>query len=162
MMGFLIDDLSQSQLLSDVLRTTKNSHEAVLFIRRVEPAWDPVPVGVFSWADAWGFKFPLVATNLDSAFQLIRFPATPRRIFYVNDLEWLRHHLWNGPPPYHALAEIYRSPKLELVCRSEDHSATVAAAWNVTRPRVVSLCDAESLVTMSGSRSDPGSEASNE
>ena len=133
MIGFLLDDLSQSQVLCDLVRGARPG--VTIYVRRVAPPWFDPPFPVSNWCDAWGAKFPLVATNLDAAFHLLRFPAVPRKFFFVSDLEWTRHGKWGGPPPDHALAALYRHPGLELVCRSESHRRALAEAFNV-RPEI--------------------------
>lgn len=132
MIGILLDNLSQSQLACSIDRDVRATKSRVtVYVRQTTPPWRDPPFPVSNWADAWGAKFPLVATNLDGAFNLIKFPAVPRKYFYLNDLEWLRHYKWGGPPPYHELAAIYRHPSLTLLVRSESHKRAVDEAFNV-------------------------------
>lgn len=143
MIGILLDNLSQSQLVCEIDRSVRATKLPVtVYVKKTTPPWRDPPFPVSNWADAWGAKFPLVATDLDSAFHLVRFPAVPRKYFYLNDLEWLRHHKWGGPPPYHALASIYRHPDLTLLSRGESHKRAVDEAFNVSSL----LCNQTSLV----------------
>lgn len=76
--------------------------------------------------EGWGFDGPVVATNLSTARKLIRFPSVSHRVFYAQDLEWLR-----GPrQSYRELRAVYGDPGLLLLARSRDHAEVMCRCWN--------------------------------
>lgn len=63
--------------------------------------------------DIWGFDGLTIATSLDSAAALNNVTGNHPKVFYTWDLEFLRNQknfVYNN--------QIYRSPKLKIVCRS--------------------------------------------
>lgn len=68
-----------------------------------------------------------IATNLNTAVQLINSPSPKKKIFYIWDLEWLSLGVFQ----YQEVADVYQNPQLQLVCRSESHLKAVKNAWNV-------------------------------
>lgn len=134
--GFMLDDLSQSQIYCDLVRSHDPLVPVTAYVRRTAPAWLDPPFPVDSWCAAWGASFPVVATNLDSLARLAGFPRVPRLFYFAADLEWLRHARWGGPPPYHELARLYRNERLTIVCRSASHQRAIAEAFNVDPPHV--------------------------
>ncbi len=76
--------------------------------------------------EGWGYDAPIVATTFNTAEKLLRFPACPRKLFYVNDLEWLRRPQRN----FYQLQAVYGSPQLTLIARSHDHKQVLEQLWN--------------------------------
>ena len=75
--------------------------------------------------EGWGYEAPIVATTFNTAEKLLRFPACTKRLFYVNDLEWLR-----SSRGYEHLRAVYGSPRLTLIARSADHKQVLEQLWN--------------------------------
>lgn len=77
-------------------------------------------------AEGWCFDGPVVATTLSTAEKLLRFPATPRRLFYCWDLEWVRVPRRQYAP----LRHVYGNPELTLIARTQEHARIIRQCWN--------------------------------
>lgn len=75
--------------------------------------------------NAWGFKGPLISTSIETTQILVQCLLTPRKLFYVYDLEWL--YLENLQ--YRQLLSIYDNPDIDLIARSERHFDILAKIW---------------------------------
>lgn len=84
-------------------------------------------------SDGYYWDGPMIATCLETAHKLLNFPTCPFKMFFIEDLEWLRMPQKN----YHELEQIYRNPSLTLLCRSDDHKKVIENAWNVKVEKVI-------------------------
>lgn len=94
--------------------------------------------------EGWGYEAPIVATTFTTAEKLLRFPACPRRMFYVHDLEWLR----GGQRSYEHLRSVYASGQLLLIARSDDHRRLLEQLWNRPVAAVMPSFDIEQLLSL--------------
>ena len=77
-------------------------------------------------SEAFAFDGTLVATTLNTASKLLKFPSAKEKYFYVWDLEWMR--LKNKS--FDGLSQVYGSKELNLIARSEEHKWAIESAWN--------------------------------
>lgn len=137
MIGFMLEDAGPSQLLAELTESApRYAGELVVFVRRVSPGWDDPGCAVMAYAEAWGFRGVLVATDLASASLLRAFPGPTRKVFYAYDLDWTRLGVFD----YSSVSAIYADRTMALCCRSPDHVRPIEAAWGRT-PVVVPRCD---------------------
>lgn len=130
--GFLLDDLSPSQLAYDLLTSChralhgrRQELDVVIFTRNPGRPCVTPPCSVMTWREAWAYDGLAVACNAEAARYAAGFPQAPARIHYLHDLEWLR----NRQVPYRDWAGVYQNPRLRLACRSESHAELVRGLW---------------------------------
>jgi hypothetical protein len=92
--------------------------------------------------ELWGFHYPVVATSLNTAGDLIKNPSPTKKFFYVYDLEWIVFE----QKDFLKLAEIYRHPELEIICRSESHRQIFENCWNRKVNYIINNFDIEKLL----------------
>jgi len=76
--------------------------------------------------EMWGYDGPVIATNLNSAQDIIRIPTIRNKFFYIWDLEWINLI----DKDYSKLEEIYSNPKLILIARCKNHAKLIESMWN--------------------------------
>jgi hypothetical protein len=136
--GVLADNFAHSQLAfysivrANELLKSRNDLEFTGFYLNLSPVAVQPNFAVMPIVECFSFKGITVATCLNTARYLLNMPGPSRRIFYLNDLEWLR---FNPRAPWEAIAPIYQNPLLELFVRSESHQKIVASSFNRT-PKV--------------------------
>jgi hypothetical protein len=132
--GLLVDQLEPTQILYQFVKTankfllTNDWADFCIFYRNFGALPLQPNFGTFSAAECFAYDGFTVATDLQGAQQILRYPGPNRRslYFYLNDLEWLTTR---DKFSYEALASIYLNPKLNLICRSEPHAEIVRAVW---------------------------------
>lgn len=100
--------------------------------------------------ELWGFHYPVFATSLNIAADLIKNPSPTKKFFYVYDLEWL----YFEQKDFGRLAEIYRHPELEIICRSESHKKLFSNCWNRPVSHVLKGFNIYEMVRISYGRND--------
>lgn len=75
--------------------------------------------------EIWGFNGPIIATSISTAQKLINCPGSPRKYFYVWNLEWFMQNTLL----YEDLCKIFKNPHIDLVARSESHSKIIEKVW---------------------------------
>jgi hypothetical protein len=76
--------------------------------------------------DAYNYSGNIIATNLNTAYKISRFPRVKKALFYVVDLEWIKV----PHKEYETLANIYQNPNIELLARSYNHARQIELCWN--------------------------------
>lgn len=129
--GILVKNLYDSELnwrlLSQANHLMQSQIADIVFF--YEDAMPQVvhPLGTcMQIVEAYEYKYPLIATNLSTAQKLINFPRSPKKIFYMWDMEWLRFK----NDSYYGFKNIYGSKELELVCRTQEHADLVEKLWD--------------------------------
>ena len=82
--------------------------------------------GIFNMTEVYGFDGVLVTTTVQQTFQTLNFPRPSKRVFYVNDIEWVRHHGLS----YEYYQHVFRS-KIRKVARSEEHAYIIKNCFNI-------------------------------
>jgi len=135
-LGFLLHDISPSELSLNILYRGMqwcNEIDTVVFFEQITKPCINSVVSKMHIFEAYGFDGPLIATDLNTCTKLLRFPTPRPKIFFLNDLEWIR----TTNKQYESLAQVYRNPQLHLFCRSEDHKALVENCWNLKVAQIV-------------------------
>lgn len=139
-LGFLIPNLGTSELVVNILYRGMNHSDdidTIAFFEKITKICLESTVGRMHIFEAYGFDGTTIATDISTAAKLIRFPTPNPKIFFLNDLEWIRFPQKN----YELFAQIYRNPQLRLFCRSEEHKEMVERCWNVKVEKVVERYD---------------------
>lgn len=132
--GLLVDQLQPTQLLYQFVMTAnkflmKNDWaDFCIFYRNWGGLFVQPNFGTFTAAEAFNYNGFTIATDLNGAQQILRWPGPNRHklYYYMNDLEWLS---MRDKFPYEVLANIYLNPKLNLICRSQTHADITKAVW---------------------------------
>lgn len=82
----------------------------------------------FAMVDLYNWEGIGISTDINTTMYLLKSVGPKRRIFYVQDLEWLRYPQRKS---YESLASIYRHPSLELWTRSASHKRFIENNFNV-------------------------------
>ena len=72
----------------------------------------------------WGYKGPVICTDVDLAKILIRCPTPSKKYLYMWNLEWLYIHR-----PYREWASIIMNDDIELLARSPAHYDVIKKCW---------------------------------
>lgn len=107
---------------------------------RFKPCMTPL-FGVMDFAEIWSFDGLLISTNLSNTNISINALNAAKKIFYVWDLEWLR-----GKKDFVENVNIYRSNKVELIARSNDHSIVLQNYTNRKPNRVIPQFNLKELI----------------
>ena len=75
--------------------------------------------------ELYNFGGVLISTDILSTKQSLESFSASRRLFYVWDLEWVRHKKNFG-----IYEQFYCNPKVELVARSHEHKVVIDGCWN--------------------------------
>ena len=132
--GLLVDQLQPTQLLYQFVFTAnkfllKNDWADFCIFYRNFGALPLQPnFGTYTSESAFAYDGFTIASDIAGAQSILRWPGPNRRnlYFYLNDLEWLS---LRDRFSYEALASIYLHPKINLICRSEEHGEIVRAVW---------------------------------
>jgi len=73
--------------------------------------------------EAWQFTGPVIATSLESAKRLLKYPSPSKKFLYVLNLEWTYEQNAN----YDELSSIYAN--INLIARSQDHFNLLKNTW---------------------------------
>jgi hypothetical protein len=129
--GFLVSDLSASQLAAELLVLSrraleKNVHlDVMFFCEAIEKPCLPPPGAVMRITEAFNFDGAAVATNLSTARKLIRMPGPRRKYFLVWGLEWACLDSFD----HETVRSVYGDQRLDILCRSQDHALAIESAW---------------------------------
>lgn len=138
--GLILPNLSASQLAFEFITQANKisfcgEYECILFPLSITTQCIKPNVSIMNISEIYNFNDILIATNLYSASYIANLKNNARKIFYIWDLEWLR-----GKINYIENIQVYSNPKLELVCRSEDHAEILENYCNI-KPRIVEDCN---------------------
>lgn len=143
--GLILPNLSASQLAFEFINQAnkvsfEGKYECILFPMSITTQCIKPLVAVMNMSEIYNFNGILIATNLYSASHIANLKNNSRKLFYIWDLEWLR-----GKLNFIENIQIYANPKLELICRSEDHAKIINNYCN-RMPKVVENCDINKMV----------------
>lgn len=140
-LGFILSSLGATQLAyhlleqGDAVLSDRTDLDVVVFFQNVTKTWTTPTFAAMNISEAYGFTGVAIATDLDTAGKLARFPGPSKRFFYVWDLEWLRP----SGRFYEDYASVYC--KLPLIARSDSHARLIEYCWNRPVHAVVPNCD---------------------
>jgi hypothetical protein len=96
--------------------------------------------------EAWSFDGTLIATNLNTAQQLIRLTGTKKKFFYIWDLEWMR--LSQQSRHFRSIRSVYANPQLKLLARGEDHKKVLEDCWNLKVYDIIEDFDIDKIASL--------------
>ncbi len=148
--GFAVHDLGPSQLAFNLINEgnlavgTNHLTDVIAFYEHHRQPCIAMQFGAMQIMEGWGYEAPIVATTLNTAAKILRFPTASRKFFYVWDLEWLR----GEARPFEDLCSVYRNGGLELVARSIEHKLAIQSAWNVKVAAVIEDCNVQAFLRL--------------
>jgi hypothetical protein len=92
--------------------------------------------------EGWSQTGAMIATSLDTLVSMIDFPGPSIKIYYVNDIEWVRH-----PFVYNQLKKIIMNDEIDdIICRSESHLYSLNNLFNTNFSTINEVLDYEELL----------------
>ena len=149
--GVVVNDLSLSQLNYYLIDNT-NRHIAgpgkmlnvIAFYENCCLPCIPLNFASMPVSELYGYDGTLVTTNLTTTMRALNSFGPSSIFFYLWDLEWIRYQ----QKRWADFAQIYRNPKIKLLCRSEEHKRVVEGCWNVSVEGVCNDWDYQSLLNV--------------
>lgn len=132
--GLLVDQLQPTQMLYQFVTSAnkflqKNDWaDFCIFYRNFGALSIQPNFGTFTASEAFNYAGLTIATDIIGAQSILKWPGPNRNklYYYMNDLEWLSlRNTFN----YEAMASVYLHPKLNLICRSQEHFDLINAVW---------------------------------
>ena len=145
--GFLVDELSASQLSFNLIKNindySENSHDdfVVFFENSTSSILNP-NFSLMSLNEMWSFGGCLIATSISTANSLMKCFAPKMKFFYVWDLEWTRRH----GRDFEFSIQAFSDPSIELIARSKDHAKAIENYCNRKVKTIVRDFNIEKLV----------------
>tara|TARA_R100001163_G_scaffold15543_1_gene14052 strand:+ start:6668 stop:7135 length:468 start_codon:yes stop_codon:yes gene_type:complete len=123
--GFIVDDLSSSQLSYEVISSinsfdTSFDQDFVVFFENSSPIVIEPFFGVMNLQELWGFDGIAIATSVSSCLSLSNTQSPIKKFFYVWDLEWSRNR-----SSYDQGIQAFLKEDINLIARSEDHAKAI-------------------------------------
>ena len=123
--GFIVDDLSSSQLTYEVISSinsfdTSFDQDFVVFFENSSPIVIEPFFGVMNLQELWGFDGIAIATSVSSCLSLSNTQSPIKKFFYVWDLEWSRNR-----SSYDQGIQAFLKEDINLIARSEDHAKAI-------------------------------------
>ena len=123
--GFIVDDLSSSQLSYEVISSinsfdTSFDQDFVVFFENSSPMVIEPFFGVMNLQELWGFDGIAIATSVSSCLSLSNTKSPIKKFFYVWDLEWSRNR-----SSYDQGIQAFLKEDIDLIARSEDHAKAI-------------------------------------
>lgn len=131
-LGFLLSNTGTTQLSYHVIKNVNDYVEVnqdldvIAFYDNTTKPWLIATFGFMNISEAYNFDGAVVATNLENAAKLSRFPGPSSRYFLVWDFEWLR----NLTLSYEEMRAVYRNPRLKILVRTQEQAQIFESCWN--------------------------------
>lgn len=121
-LGFAVDNLGASERSYFLIKAINEAVElypdldVTVFYCSLTQSCIPLNTASMQMTEAYGYDGTIVATNFNTAEKVLLCPAPKRKLYYVYDLEWIRH-----PLDFSLLSNVYQNSSLSLVTRCEDY-----------------------------------------
>ena len=124
--GFLVEELSASQLSFNMIKNTNryienNDTDFVAFFENYTSVFVPMSFASMCVNEIWSFDGSLVATSASTALSISKTFAAESRFFYVWDLEWIR----KKDESFETMIQAFCIDDVKLIARSEDHAKAI-------------------------------------
>lgn len=128
--GIVVDAIKLSQMSIYLCKAlNKIEQQTDLDVIVFNARWERLPMvarfAILQHFEVWGFDAPVMATDIKTAYRLLKCPLPTKKYFYVWDLEWI----FNPPKPYQFYANIYQNDDLQLIARSKSHADILNKCW---------------------------------
>ena len=127
--GFLISQYGDNELAKTFISSANRflcDSSGVDIIGFVANQMKPISHPIFATMnlnEAFDYDGIVVATTIDLALKLARFPGPTKRYLYLWELMWTRYG-------FEELMGLFHNPKLTVVLRTEQHKEIVEKCWN--------------------------------
>lgn len=146
--GVIVDNLGPNQLAHAVissaniyLEKNRGKTDFLVFQKNILPYCLRPNFAVMNTSEAFDFDGVLIATDINAASQIVKYPGPKKRIFYSYDLEWLRMQR-----NYEMLHPIYSHSRLEVWARSNHHARLIEQTWGVKVKNVLENFELSQIV----------------
>lgn len=129
--GLVLNNFGMSQLAYFAIREgnkllTERSDVGLFgFYQNLVPPCTEPDFALMHSFELYTFDGTLISTDISTTKQSLESFSASRRLFYVWDLEWIRHKA-----SFSYYEQFYCNPKLELFARSEEHAQLISNCWN--------------------------------
>jgi len=135
--GFLTENIGATQcsyfMIGFANKAVEYGLSPVIFQRTLHQPCQQLLCPCMFINEAWAYDGVMVATSIGCISQLLQFPSSNKKYYYVWDIGTsnLKGKVF-GP-----LSKIIANPDVELICRCSDHKAMLENNYNVDVKHVV-------------------------
>lgn len=145
--GIIVDNLRDSQrnflLITSLNKFVQDSaNDGIVFYQEPSIPCATVRFSQMQMIEAYSFDGTVIATSFPFAQKLLNFPGPSRKIYYVNELEWMRME----QPIHNELAFVFRHSNIEIVAANKEFANKLSSCWNIEKPRVVADFNVQEIV----------------
>lgn len=146
--GFLTENIGATQssyyMIGFANKAVEYGLSPVIFQRTLHQPCQQLLCPCMFMNDAWAYDGVMVATSIGCISQLLQFPSSNKKYYYVWDIGTnnLKGKVF-GP-----LSKIMANPTVELICRCSDHKLMIENNYNVSVKHVVENFQFEELLTI--------------
>lgn len=146
--GFLTENIGATQssyyMIGFANKAVEHGLSPVIFQRTLHQPCQQLLCPCMFMNDAWAYDGVMVATSIGCISQLLQFPSSNKKYYYVWDIGTnnLKGKVF-GP-----LSKIIANPEVELICRCSDHKLMIENNYNVSVKHVVENFQFEELLTI--------------
>lgn len=142
-LGFLLPHLGDNDLSKAFVKSANeflcDQHYAdiIAFVNnQVKPVLYPVFASM-NINEAFDYKGGVVATNLDTAAKLAKFPGPRPKYYYLWQLDWINSTGWT----FEEMMGLFHDPQILIVARTDDDKKLIESCWNCRVHAVIPECN---------------------
>lgn len=121
--------LAVTQCVNTLVKTT--NIDPVIFREELSHINRRPLCGVMHVHNAWRYNGICISTDISTTKTLISCACPTRKFFLIWNLEWL----YQDNLVYEMMRNVYLSPEVELIARSESHAKIIEKAWR--KPKLI-------------------------
>ena len=146
--GFFIPNLGNNQIAIDTIagvNTIVNNHPNIfpsIFYKEIEPSVIRPKTIATSFDKLYHYYGTIVTVNLDTTWIALQSRTIKSIYFYVYDLEWTRNI-----GSYMPNIQLYRHPKVELICPSKEYAEAIENYCNRQVKYVIPGLNLDEIIT---------------
>ena len=150
-LGIAISSLGHSQLSYRIIKEVNDfmlkryDIPISVFYQNLERPLGKLLTGYFNITESWLFAGTVIATNHSTASKLLTIIGPKRKIYYVQDLDFLNRTL-----DYSMFTNIFWNDNLDIICRAESHKKVIENNFNKKVLGVVDKFRLSELLPMVG------------
>lgn len=99
--------------------------------------------GIMNVNEAFEYNGIVVATSLDLAAKLIKFPGKKHCYYYAWNLDWMIY----PNRTFEETLEVFQNPRLSIIARNNNDAAVIEKCWNRKPSFILPDCNLKQLYT---------------
>ena len=139
--GVVVPNLGPNQLAYFVIKSANKivNYDVTLFYENMALPCMDLKVPMMGINEIWPYRGTLIATSLETAIRINKVVGSIRRIFYVNDLEWIRNKT-------NFLHNLQAFEKTEIIARSHEHAFHIERYANIKVTNIVPIFEIGKII----------------